>query len=144
MDNWNSFKDPRFSLQFNYPSQGSDGEGVDVVETQQDGVLRAHVLTPKSREIYFEVTQYDALPALFEYQRHRENLLKQFDSFTISALIESVCASLPAYEYSFEWHHGRRVVLLVERGAWTYRLLYNPQAAVNMQILSTVRWLSQA
>ena len=105
-------------------------------------MLRVHILAPKSREVYFEVSRYDSLSAKAEYQQHKEHLTKQFDPLAISELKETLCASLPGYEYSFEWDHGRRVVLLVERADAMYRIIYNPRFPVNLQILSTMQWLS--
>jgi len=86
MDDWQEFKDSRFALWFKYPSLATNGEHVDRVETQQDGMLRVHILSPKSREVYFEVSKYDLLNAESEYQRHKENLPKQFHPLTITEL----------------------------------------------------------
>jgi hypothetical protein len=142
MEDWKLFGDARFSLQFKYPSLAPDAEPVETVETQQGGMLRLHVLAPKSREVYFEVCKYDALSAKAEYQRHKEYLLKQFDSLVISELDETMLASLPGYEYTFRWDQGERIVLLVERGSTTYRIIYDPRFPVNLQILSTLEWLN--
>ena len=105
-------------------------------------MLRLHILTPRSREVYFEVTKYDSLSAESEYRRHRESLVSQFDSLVIRELQVTVVAAIPAYEYSFEWDLGARVVLLVERGSTTYLIIYNPRSPVNLKILSTVEWLN--
>ena len=141
MENWRLFRDARFSLQFKYPRLATDGEPVDLVETQQHGMLRVHILAPKSRGVYFEVSKYDLLTAEAEYQHHKKYLLKQFQQLVISKLKETVCASLPASEYTFEWDQGKRNVILVEREDATYRILYNPSFSVNFQILSTMDWL---
>ena len=142
MENWHFFDDSRFALQFKYPARASDGEPVDREETEADGMLRVHILAPKCREVYFEITKYYGLPAAAEYERHKEGLPKQFDRLSITELKETDCASLPAYEYTFEWDQGRRRVLLVERSDATYRILYNPRFPINQQILSTLQWLS--
>jgi hypothetical protein len=105
-------------------------------------MLRVHVLAQVSREVYFEVTKYDSLSPEADYQRHSDALALQFDGLVIAELQESTCASLPAYEYSFEWDQGKRVVILVERGGTTYRIIYNPRFPVNLQILSTLEWLN--
>ena len=55
MENWQLFNDPRFTWQFKYPGTAANGEPVERVETQFEGVLRVHVLSPTSREVYFEV-----------------------------------------------------------------------------------------
>jgi len=141
MENWQRFSDPGFALQFNYPKLATDGEPVDRVETKQEGMLRVHILSPKSREVYFEVSKYDLLVAESEYQRHKEYLPKQFYLLSITELRETHCASLPAHDYTFEWDQGIRTVILVERADATYRILYNPRFSVNLQILSTVEWL---
>jgi hypothetical protein len=142
MNSWQRFDDPRFALQFRYPGEAADGEAVARVETEQAGMLRVHVLAPICREVYFEVTKYDALSAESKYQRHKASLPNQFDPLVISELRETVCASLSGYEYTFEWDQGRRVVLLVERENATYRILYNPGFPVNLKILSTLEWIS--
>ncbi|HEY3476556.1 MAG TPA: hypothetical protein VGK56_18210 [Anaerolineales bacterium] len=113
------------------------------VHTQQAGMLRIHVLTPKGRQVYFEATRYDSLSAESEYRRHREYLVSQFDTIVISQLQATTVASVPAYAYSFEWDQGARRVLLVEQAPETYRIIYNPRFPVNLQILSTVEWLSR-
>ncbi len=142
MENWQRFRDPRFALQFKYPKLAMDGEPVDQVETQQDGMLRVHILSPNSREVYFEVSKHNLLTAESEYQRHKEYLPNQFPGLAITELRVTRCASLPAYEYTFEWDQGTRTVILVERSDATYRILYNPRFSVNLQILSTVEWLN--
>jgi hypothetical protein len=142
MEDWQVFSNRRFALQFRYPAQGTDGEPVERVETEEEGMLRVHVLAPNSREVYFEVTRYDPLSAHAEYQRHHHSLSRQFDPLTVSDLTATPVGSLPAYQYTFEWDQGRRSVLLVERGNSTYRILYNPRFAINGQILSTVQWIN--
>lgn len=142
MENWQLFSDSQFALQFKYPILATDGEPVDRAEAQQDGMLRVHILSPKSREVYFEVSKYDLVTAESEYQRHKEYLPKQFHPLTVTELKETLCASFPAYEYTFVWDQGTRTVILVERGGATYRILYNPRFSVNLQILSTLEWLS--
>ena len=141
MGNWQLFRDPRFAVRFRFPAQGTDGEPLERVETVQEGMLRVHILAPKSREVYFEVTRYDQLSSRVEYQRHKDSLPGQFDPLTISDLKATLFGSLPAYEYSFEWDQGKRIVFLVEQGNSTYRILYNPRFAINGQILSTVEWI---
>ncbi|HEX6035027.1 MAG TPA: hypothetical protein VFY83_11350 [Anaerolineales bacterium] len=114
---------------------------MDRVETQQDQLLRVHVLSPLSREVYFEVSRFENLPAKAEYKRHQEHLRKQFHPLAVSDLKEVSGSSLPAYEYSFKWHQGARTVILVEHANATYRILYNPDSALNGQILSTIEWM---
>ena len=141
MENWTSFSDPRFALQLFYPQIGTGGEPVERLDKQQPGMLRVHFLTPKSREVYFELSKYGSLSAVSEYQQHTENLQKLFQKLRLTELVETRCASLPASQYTFEWEHGMRTVILVEREAATYRFLFDPVHAINYKILSTLRWV---
>ena len=140
MHDWQLFDDSRFTLEFKYPRLATDGEPVEWVETQQAQMLRVHILSPKSREVYFEVSKYGLLTAKSAYQLHKENLTKQFHQLSITELRETHCESLPAYEYTFKWDQGTRTVILVERDNGTYRIPYNPRFSVNLQILSTLQW----
>jgi hypothetical protein len=142
MEGWQHFNDPRFALQLQYPVRAEDGEPVECVETELEGMLRVHILSPIGREVYFEVGRYDSLTPEAEYRRHRESLLKQFDSLAITDLLATSLASLPAFEYTFEWDKGKRTVVLIEHRTVTYRILYNPLFPVNLQILSTCTWLN--
>ena len=141
MDDWRLFTNPRFALRFRYPSLTAGGEPVDQLETQQKDMLRVHVLAATSRLVYFEVRKYARLTPFVAYQRHKESLFTRFDSLVISELRTAQCASLAAYEYTFEWEHGRRVALLVRRAGALYRIIYDPGSAVNLQILSSLEWL---
>ena len=141
MEHWSIFSDPRFTLRFFYPRIGTSGEPVERLDAQQPGLLRVHFLTPKSREVYFEVSKYGSLSAVSEYQQHTENLQKLLQKLYLTELAETRCASLPASQYTFEWEHGARTVILVERGDITYRFLFDPIRDINFKILSTLRWL---
>lgn len=144
MQTWHLFQDSRFELQFTYPYRTADGESVDRLESEQAGTLRIHLLSPIGREVYFEVSKYDPLSPEAAYRQHCESLEKQFDRLEITALRKTTFAAFPAHEYSFEWDQEKRAVLLVERGTATYRLLYNSQFPINLQILSTVEWLTHS
>ena len=103
-------------------------------------MIQVHILAPESLDVYFEVSKYDQLTPFTEYRRHKEHLGARFDALEISEVREAQCVSLPAYEYSFAWEQSRRVVLLVERADALYRILYDPDSPVNLQILSTLEW----
>ena len=140
VENWQLFRDAQFDLLFRYPRSATDGDPVERVETQREGLFRVHVLSPASRDVYFEVSKYVAISAEEEYRRHQETLSEQSPELLISDLKETVCAFLPAYEYTFKWSEGTRTVILVERENATYRILFNPRYHLNFQILSTVEW----
>ena len=140
MQDWQLFKDSRFSLQFRYPPNTPQGYSVDKSESQQDDALRVHFISRDSQELYFEVTKYSALLARIEYQQHKAELEKRFSELVITESKEISWKSLPAYEYSFEWSKGTRSVILFERNGATYRILYDPRSPLNNQMLSTFEW----
>jgi hypothetical protein len=142
MADWLHFSDPRFGLRFRYPTLATDGEPVERLEMQREDAVRVHILAPKCREVYFEVSRYELLTAVSEYQRHKDHLATRFDSLVMSNLHKTVCAGLPAHTYTFEWDQGRRVILLVERSDGTYRIIYNPHFPINVRILSTLEWIT--
>jgi hypothetical protein len=113
-------------LQFKYPRLAPDGESVERVETQQDRIIRVHILSPKSREVYFEVSKYELLKAASEYHRHKEHLSEQFQTAEITEMKETLCGSLPAHEYTFEWRQGTPTVILVDGAC--HKLSYSLQA----------------
>jgi hypothetical protein len=104
-------------------------------------MLRVHFLTPNTREVYFEISNYDSLPAVSEFRQHTENLKELLQTLHITELSTTHCASLPAFQYGFKCKQGVRTVILVEHGKATYRILFDPVQSVNLKILSTLRWL---
>lgn len=142
MSTWQNYDHPSISLRFKYPRQGSDDEPVVRLETEKPGLFRVHILAPKSRKVYFEVSKYSSLNAKSEYRQHIRDLSRQFHTITATELIETVFMALPAFEYTFEWESGIRTVILVERSEAIYRILYDPRSALNRGILSTVEWIT--
>jgi hypothetical protein len=141
MKDWHLFANPQSAFQFKYPLVARNGEAIKHMETQKEGMLRVHILALDNLEVYFEVTQNELLMAESEYQRHKEHLRNQFMSLRINELRKTLFKSLPAYEYHFAWDQGKRKVILVEREEATYRILYDPRSPVNLQIVSTLKWL---
>lgn len=140
METWDLFASDEFALQFKHPIVTGQGKPVDRIESQTESMHRVHFITRGSRELYFEVTKYPALPAQLEYRQHRQNLENRFGEFSISDLKEITWKTLSAYEYTFEWDTGIRTVFLVERKDGTYRILFDPRSPLSLQVLSTLEW----
>ena len=140
MDNWQLFVDPRFQVKFKYPVTTPQGHIIEREESQSNDFTRVHLISPNSREVYFEVRRYHDMLPQEEYRRHREYLEKQFEShgFASTGLTERTLGVSTAYEYSFQWVKKRRVAILVLREQAIYRIIYDPNSAVNVQILSTI------
>ncbi len=141
IENWQLFTDPQFELRFHYPATTPRGHAVEKTEGQQDDVLRVHLVSRDSRELYFEVVKYPDLPAREEYERHRAYLEQRFDDLAITELQETSLASQPAYAYAFKWGNGERAVLLIHKDQATYRIIYDPHSPLNAQVLSTIRFI---
>ena len=140
MQNWQHFADSSFALGFQYPRTTPQGHTVEKAESQGDEWVRVHFTSKDSRELYFEITKYFDLRAQVEYQRHRAFLQESLEQFSISVLKEIHWMSQSAYEYSFKWEQGARVVILLESDHTTYRILYDPYSPLNARILSTLQW----
>lgn len=140
MENWHLFTNPVFQLHFMYPLITSHGHVVEKREDACQAIHRVHLISPKSQEVYFEVTRYPDLPSQEEYQRHKMSLEKRFtsDKFDISELKEGKLGGLLVQQYRFKWNQGVREVVLIQHKQATYRVLYDPQATINLQILATI------
>jgi hypothetical protein len=140
MQNWQHFVYPGFALGFRYPQTTAQGHIVEKVESQMDEAIRVHFTSKDSHELYFEITKYINLPAQVEYQEHKEYLENRSGTYVVSDLKEIRWMSQRAYEYSVKWQQGRRVVILMEADNATYRILYDPNSPLNVQVLSTIQW----
>lgn len=140
MQDWLHFTDPRFALGFQYPKITHQGHFVEWTESEEKDFVRVHFRSKDSREVYFEITKYQDLSAQMEYQRHKENLEKRPEGFSVTDLKEIRWMSQPAFEYSIKWSQAARVAMLIEAENLTYRILYDPYSPVNVQILLTLQW----
>lgn len=104
-------------------------------------MLRAHLVSPDSQEVYFEITCYIGLPVNAIFNAHVEELVNKFILLAVTPLETAELAARPAYVYEFGWKEGTRVAFLVETGPVVYRILYNPALPLNERILATIEWL---
>ena len=141
IENWQLFTDRRFELTFHYPATTPRGHAVEKTEGQQDDVLRVHLVSRDSQELYFEVVKYPNLLPREEYEQHRAYLEQRFDDLAITELKETSLASQLAYAYSFKWGNGERAVLLIHKDRATYRIIYDPHSPLNPQLLSTIEFI---
>lgn len=136
------FSDSRFGVRFRYPNPTPQGYPVEVRETDQAGLLRAHLVSNDSQEIYFELTRYSDISAQAAYAELEAALKGRFGKDVImSELQDGTLAGLPVLECAFRWPQGERRVIFVQRDEALYRLLYNPQSPLNEQILAAVEFI---
>ena len=140
MQNWQHFVYPGFALGFRYPEITPQGHIAEKAETQDEERIRIHFTSKDSPELYFEITKYVHLPAQVEYQEHKEYLENRPGEYVVSDLKEIRWMSQRAYEYSIKWREGARIVMLIEADDSTYRVLYDPNSPLNVQVLTTIQW----
>lgn len=104
-------------------------------------MLRAHLVSQDSQEVYFEITCYFSLPVNAIFNAHVEELVNKFLFLVVTPLETAELASRPGYVYDFAWKEGARVAYLVESGPLVYRILYNPNLPLNLRILETTEWI---
>jgi hypothetical protein len=132
---WQTFSLPLLPLRFRYPQTTAQGQPVEIDE------LRIHFRSKESSEVYFELSRHLYLSANGLYAREKGFVENQLEQGIVSELKQSSFAGQPAYEYRFQWASGERVVVLIEKEAILYRLIYDPLAALNWKILQSFEFV---
>ena len=140
MEHWQTLSRPGLRLRLRYPSTTPQGHPVDVLDETRDGVVRVHLTSRGSVEVYFEVRRFFDLTPNAEYERARASLAERFagDDFAITSLTSTVAAGLPAHTYTFRWTDKARAVVLLPHSTALYRLIYDPLAPLNADLLATI------
>jgi hypothetical protein len=139
---WQRFTRPEFAIEFNYPGVTPQGQTVERDEEPFREYARVHLSSPDGQELYLEVVRFHDLAPRDEYEQHRPYLEKRFGPDSITPLTETTLQGRPACAYAFRGDEAERslerAVLLLEIGADTYRVIYDPRSALNAQVLATV------
>ena len=138
MNHWRRFSDPDFGIAFNYPDPTPDGFEIKKVIRKTAEMIRVHLSSPESSELYFELSKY--LNGLDPRTGRLHLIIEKkgsFDGFKATALKEVVVAFMPAQSFTFSWHQGARQVLFFDVEPVTYRVIFDPRSNINHQILST-------
>jgi hypothetical protein len=136
---WHQFQDPDFVVQFKYPDPTPDGFEVKQKITKAGDVIRVHLSSPESSELYFELAGFhdgrDAATSRLHLIGENQD---RFDEFAASDLKRTAVANLPAQTFTFRWRNGVRTAIFFRVGTITYRIIYNPLSSLNIELLSTV------
>jgi hypothetical protein len=135
---WQTFSLPPLPFHFRYPQTTAQGQPVEMDE------LRIHFRSIDSSDVYFEISRHLYFSAQDVYDREKRFAEDGLEQAVVSELQPSVFAGQPAYTFRFRWADGERVVVLIEKGAVLYRLIYDPQAALNAEILQSFAFVSGA
>jgi hypothetical protein len=135
---WLEFSRPAFKLQFLYPRVTPRGQPAEITEEQHDGAYRVHLTAREGGELYLEFFRFPDLQPPDEYARHRSYLVGRFGPEAVSELTETSLRGWPAFTYAFGGNGLERAVLSLQVGRDTYRIISDPRARLNDDIIATV------
>ncbi len=124
-----------FGLKFTYPETTPRGHPIEFDD------IKIHVQSKGSRELYFEITRHLNVTAKEIYEREKEFVTKQLGA-KVSELKDSTFASHVALEYNFTWTENnlekKRNLFFIHKGEALYRIIYDPQAPLSLEVLETL------
>ena len=135
---WLEFSRPAFKLRFLYPAVTPRGRPVEITEEQHDRAYRVHLTAREGGEIYLEFFRFPDLQSPEKYVRHRSYLAGRFGPEAVSELTEMSLREWPAWSYALRGNGMERVVLSLQVGRDTYRIITDPRARLNDDIIATV------
>lgn len=141
-DEWLVFDVAGFAMRFQYPAELPSGKPYVIEETETAVMVRRHLRTFESSELYFEVRRYtEPREAREGYQLFVESLRQQFEVVEIEALSRCEIGGEAAVGFGFEWPEAQRETVFVERPDGLYRIIYDPTLPLNLQILQSVTFI---
>ena len=141
VEEWAEFAPESFPVRFRYP-QSVEGVRVTVREDQQEGNARIHLSA--EGKLYFELLCLRNLTPQLEYERHRAYLEDRFGPGSVSDIEPTAIGSFAVATYSFAWPQHCRTVVSVAHGADTFRVIYDPEIPLNLELLGTLRFEGDA
>ena len=135
---WLEFSRPAFHVRFLYPAVTPRGRPVEITEEKHDGTHRVHLTAREGDEVYLELVRFPDLQPPDEYARHRAYLMGRFGPDAVSELAPSSLRGWPAFTYAFRGNGLERAVLSLQVGHDTYRIISDPRARLNDDIIATV------
>ena len=135
---WLEFSRPAFKLRFLYPAVTPLGRPLEISEEEHDGAHRVHLTAREGDEVYLELFRFPDLQPPEEYARHRAYLVGRFGAQAVSELTQSSLRGWPAFTYAFRGTGLKRAVLSFQVGRDTYRIISDPRARLNADIIATV------
>jgi hypothetical protein len=135
---WLEFSRTAFKLRFLYPAVTPRGRPVEIAGEEHDGAHRVHLTARDGDEVYRELFRFPDLQPPEEYARHRAYLVGRFGPDAVSELTPSSLRGWPAFAYAFRGNGLERAVLSLQVGRDTYRIISDPRARLNHDIIATV------
>ena len=135
---WLEFSRPALRLRLRYPAVTPRGRPVESTEEEHDGAHRVHLTAREGDEVYLELVRFPDLQPPEEYARHRAYLVGRFGPEAVSELTPSTLGGWPAFTYAFRGNGLERAVLSLQVGRDTYRIISDPRARLNHDIIATL------
>jgi hypothetical protein len=135
---WLEFSRAALRLRLRYPAVTPAGRPVEITEEERDGAHRVHLTAQEGDEVYLELVRFPDLQPPEEYERHRAYLVGRFGPEAVSELTQSSLRGRPAFAYGFRGNGLERAVLSFQVGRDTYRIISDPRARLNDDIIATV------
>lgn len=134
-----TYRDALTGLQFDYPAATPDGQTVRLDRSEHGVMRRVHALSDDLAAVYFELRVYDEprRPA-DDWDQLSEYLSATYVGLESTPLVPAKLNALPAESARFHWPAKRRVIYYVVVGERLARIIYNPESALNEQILTSV------
>jgi hypothetical protein len=102
------------------------------------GGPRVHLISPASDELYFEVGRYPDTTPEEAYARFTADVAGRVPEAVFTELRADWLGGRPGFRFGVQLPDRRRVVWLLPATDALYRIVYNPESAVNEQVLATV------
>jgi hypothetical protein len=131
-EGWHRVRLSELGLTFDYPQRTPGGHAVEFDD------VRVHACSADGDEVYFELSRHLDLTAQAQYEREREFVSSRLGA-DVTPLTPTTLASLPAQEFGAVWDGNERRFVLVERGRWLYRVVYDPRSPLNVAVLESIR-----
>ena len=131
-EEWRRVEVPDIGLTFDYPRRTPSGQAVRLDE------VRLHACSDDGAEAYFELSRHLDVTAVARYEEECHLLLAR-DGAAVTRLTATTFHEMPAHEFSVTFGDTARTFVLVERGRWLYRVVYDPRSTINLAVLATIR-----
>ena len=129
---WQRVELPEVGLAFGYPRSTPKGQAVELDD------VRVHARSVDGEEAYFELSRHLDATALLRYESERDFVVARYGA-EVTPLTATSLDGLPAQEFTVSWGDTVRRFVLVERGRWLYRVVYDPRSPLNLAVLETIR-----
>jgi len=138
MPEWTTYSNPQLSITLNYPNPTPLNHPVTIVEKSSDISYRIHLLTETSSEVYFEIGLYRTLPIREAVNLFQKELKENSSQVELDQVKATTFAAKPAYRLAARWPDKERIITFIDLEGTVYRIIYDPAAALNHQILKTL------